>query len=93
MVSISLRRRRVFWPQCHTERAFTEQNSFGKSGFPFKSKEYANPASVDISKVEVPNALWHETHTFTCFAFPTFTEEDCRQIGAALAKVIRAYGK
>lgn len=84
---------RVFWPQCHTERAYREYNSFGKSGFPFKSKEYTNPESVDYSKVEVPNALWHQSHTFTCFAFPTYTEEDCRQIGSALAKVIKAYSR
>jgi dTDP-4-amino-4,6-dideoxygalactose transaminase len=84
---------KVFWPQCHTERAFTEHNSFGRSGFPFKSKEYANPASVDYSKVEVPNALWHEAHTFTCFAYPTFTEEDMRQIAGALVKVISAFSK
>jgi dTDP-4-amino-4,6-dideoxygalactose transaminase len=84
---------RVFWPQCHTERAFKEHNSFGRSGFPFKSKEYANPESVDYSKVEVPNAVWHQSHTFTCFAFPTYTEEDCRQIGSALVKVIKAYSK
>ncbi len=82
---------KVFWPQCHTEKAFTEHNAFGRSGFPFRSKEYTNRTSVDYSKVEVPNAVWHQSHTFTCFAFPTFTEEDCRQIGAALAKVIRAY--
>jgi dTDP-4-amino-4,6-dideoxygalactose transaminase len=84
---------RVFWPQCHTERAFKEHNSFGRSGFPFKSKEYANPESVDYSKVKVPNAVWHQSHTFTCFAFPTYTEEDCRQIGSALVKVIKAYSK
>jgi hypothetical protein len=48
---------------------------------------------VDYSKVEVPNAVWHQSHTFTCFAFPTYTEEDCRQIGDALAKVIKAYSK
>jgi len=84
---------KVFWPQCHTEKAFTEHNAFGTSGFPFTSKEYADPDSVDYGKVEVPNAVWHQDHTFTCFAFPTFTEEDCRQIGAALAKVIRAYAK
>ncbi len=82
---------RVFWPQCHTEKTFQQHNSFGKSGFPFKSKEYAIPESVDYSKVEVPNAVWHQSHTFTCFAFPTYTEEDCRQIGQALAKVIKAY--
>jgi hypothetical protein len=83
----------VFWPQCHTERAFEEHNSFGRSGFPFKSKEYANPESVDYSKVEVPNAVWHQSHTFTCFAFPTYTKEDCQQIGDALVKVIKAYAK
>jgi len=84
---------RVFWPQCHTEKAYTEHRAFGRSGFPFTSKEYADPASVDYDRVEVPNAIWHQDHTFTCFAYPTFTEEDCRQIGAALAKVIRAYAR
>ena len=84
---------KVFWPQCHTEQAFKEYNSFGKSGFPFKSKEYTNRVSVDYSKVNVPNAVWHQSHTFTCFAFPTYTEEDCRQIGNALTKVIKAYSK
>ncbi|OHB54591.1 MAG: aminotransferase DegT [Planctomycetes bacterium GWF2_42_9] len=84
---------KVFWPQCHTERAFKDFNSFGKSGFPFKSKEYADQASVDYSKVHVPNAVWHQDHTFTCFAFPTFTEDDCRQIGNALKKIVLAYAK
>jgi len=82
---------KVFWPQCHTERAFTEKRGFGNSGFPFTSKEYTDPASADYSKVEVPNARWHETHTLTCFAFPTYSEEDVRQIAAAIVKVIRAY--
>jgi len=84
---------KVFWPQCHTEKAYGQHNAFGKSGFPFKSKEYTNPESIDYSKVEVPNAVWHQSHTFTCFAFPTYTEDDCRQIGDALAKVIKAYSK
>ncbi len=82
---------KVFWPQCHTEAAFTEHNAFGRSGFPFESKEYADAGSVDYSRVEVPNAVWHQENTFTCFAFPTYSEEDCRQIGQALAKVIKAY--
>ncbi|MBL8993607.1 MAG: DegT/DnrJ/EryC1/StrS family aminotransferase, partial [Spirochaetia bacterium] len=60
-------------------------------GFPFKSKEYTDPKSVDYAHVEVPNAKWHETHTFTCFAFPTFTEEDMHQIAAGLTKVIRHF--
>ena len=84
---------KVFWPQCHTERAFREQRAYGKSGFPFKSKEYASPSSVDYSQVEVPNARWHERHTFTCFAYPTYEPHHCEQIGTALKKVIRAYAR
>jgi dTDP-4-amino-4,6-dideoxygalactose transaminase len=81
---------RVFWPQCHTER---EHNAFGWSRFPFRSKEYTNPASVDYSKVEVPNAVWHQSHTFTCFAFPTYEPHHCEQIAEALVKVIKASAK
>jgi dTDP-4-amino-4,6-dideoxygalactose transaminase len=84
---------KVFWPQCHTEQAFQKHISFGRSGFPFKSKEYTNPESVDYSNIEVPNAKWHEEHTFTCFAFPTYTVENCEEIGDALRKVILAYSK
>ncbi|MBN2329344.1 MAG: DegT/DnrJ/EryC1/StrS family aminotransferase [Candidatus Omnitrophica bacterium] len=84
---------KVFWPQCHTEKAFQEHHSFGRSGFPFRSQEYADPASIDYSRVDVPNAVWHQSHTFTCFAYPTFTPEACEQIGNAIAKVIRAYSK
>jgi dTDP-4-amino-4,6-dideoxygalactose transaminase len=84
---------KVFWPQCHVEQAFQKHNSFGKTGFPFTSKEYTNPSSADYTNVDVPNARWHEEHTFTCFAFPTFTMENCEEIGDALRKVILAYAK
>lgn len=84
---------KVFWPQCHTERAFRDHNAFGRSGFPFKSAEYATRAHVDYSQVQVPNALWHQHHTFTCFAYPTYEPHHCEQIGAAFRKVIRAFAK
>jgi dTDP-4-amino-4,6-dideoxygalactose transaminase len=84
---------KVFWPQCHTERAFQQHNAFGRTGFPFKSKEYASQWSVDYSRVDVPNARWHEAHTFTCFAYPTFTEADMEQIAEAILKVIAHYRK
>lgn len=82
---------KVFWPQCHTEKAFQEKRGFGNSGFPFTAKEYTDAASVDYTQVDVPNARWHEQHTFTCFAYPTYTEENMRQIAAALVKVIKAF--
>jgi dTDP-4-amino-4,6-dideoxygalactose transaminase len=84
---------KVFWPQCHTERAFQEHNAFGRTGFPFKSKEYADPKSVDYKNVDVPNARWHEDHTFTCFAYPTYTESDMEQIASAILKVLKAFEK
>jgi dTDP-4-amino-4,6-dideoxygalactose transaminase len=84
---------KVFWPQCHTEKAFQKHNSFGRSGFPFVSSEFTDPLSVNYSKVDVPNSVWHQDHTFTCFAYPTFTADDCEQIGQAIRKVIKAYSK
>lgn len=84
---------KVFWPQCHTENAFMNRQAFGNTGFPFTSKEYTSFGSVDYSKVEVPNARWHEEHTFTCFGFPTSTEEDMNQVADAIVKVIEAYSK
>jgi hypothetical protein len=84
---------KVFWPQCHTERAFQEHNGFGRTGFPFKSQEYADPGSVNYKHVEVPSARWHEAHTFTCFASPTDTESDMEQIANAIRKVMQAYSK
>lgn len=84
---------KVFWPQCHSEAAYQQHNAFGKSGFPFNSTEYTTASSADYSNVEIPNALWHQDNTFTCFAYPTFTAEDCEQIGDALVKVIKHYAK
>jgi dTDP-4-amino-4,6-dideoxygalactose transaminase len=84
---------KVFWPQCHTEAAFQQHRAYGRSGFPFTSQEYADPQSVDYTQVDVPNARWHEKHTFTCFGYPTYTAGDMHQIADALLKVIGYYAK
>ena len=84
---------KVFWPQCHTEQAFREHNGFGDSKFPFESGEYSLPGSTDYSKVEVPNAIWHQTRTFITFIFPTYEEEHMHGIAKAIMKVIAAYSK
>ena len=55
--------------------------------------EYADPASVDYSRIRVPNAVWHWNHTFSCFAYPTYEPHHCEQIAGALVKVIKAYSK
>jgi hypothetical protein len=46
---------------------------------------------VDYARVEVPNARWHEAHTFTCFAYPVYTEQNMVEIAGALVKVIKAF--
>lgn len=84
---------KVFWPQCHTERAFQEHNGFGFSRFPFESKEYTDARSADYSKVDVPNALWHQSRTFITFIFPTYEPHHMEQIAEAIRKVIAAFAK
>jgi dTDP-4-amino-4,6-dideoxygalactose transaminase len=84
---------KVFWPQCHTERAFREHHGFGDSRFPFESSEYADPAAVDYTNVQVPNAVWHQTRTFITFIFPTYEEAHMRGIAKGIRKVIAAYAK
>lgn len=81
----------VFWPQCHTERAYLEHQGFGDTHFPFRSSEYTNPASVDYAKVDVPNAVWHQARTFITFIFPTYKKAHMKGIAAAIRKVIEAY--
>ena len=84
---------KVFWPQCHTEGAFQKHNAFGRTKFPFESKEYTNPASADYSNVEVPNAVWHQSRTFITFIFPTYEEEHMHGIAEGIRKVCAAYAK
>lgn len=84
---------KVFWPQCHTERAFREHRSFGDTGFPFTSREYADSAAVDYLRVDVPNAVWHQTHTFITFIFPTYEEFHMRGIAKGIKKVIAAFAR
>lgn len=84
---------KVFWPQCHTERAFQEHNSFGSTGFPFTSKEYTDPASANYTNIEVPNAVWHQARTFITFIFPTYEEEHMHGIARGIKKAIAAYAK
>ena len=40
-----------------------------------------------------PTPAGNETHTFTFFAFPTYTVSDMEQISAGLIKVIKHFAK
>lgn len=82
---------KVFWPQCHTEQAFQQHNGFGHSKFPFVSREFTEPDSVDYSNLDVPNAEWHQSRTLITFIFPTYEREHMQQIAAGIKKVVSAY--
>lgn len=83
----------VFWPQCYNERAFTEHHGFGRDEFPFESKEYTNPKSVEYDKVECPNSAWHQDRTFITLVHPTLEPEHMQLIAQGIKKVLAAYAK
>lgn len=84
---------REFWPQSYKEEAYQQHRGFGKSNFPFESKEYTNPESVRYDKVFCPNAAWLEERTFIVHCYPTLGEEHMRLIAKAIKKVASAYAK
>jgi dTDP-4-amino-4,6-dideoxygalactose transaminase len=84
----------VFWPQCYAERAYREHNGFGaKAKFPFRSKEYTTPASVQYKNVVCENAAWHQDRTFITVVHPTLGVSHMKQIARGIKKVIKAYAK
>lgn len=83
----------VFWPQCYQESAYREQHGFGEVNFPFKSKEYTDPASADYTTVKCENAAWHQDRTFITVVHPTLDEAQMHAIATGIKKVIQAYSK
>ncbi len=84
---------REFWPQSYKEEAFLYHRGFGRYNFPFESKEYTNPLSVQYDKVYCPNAAWLEERTFITLVHPALEEEHMYLIAEAIKKVARAYAK
>ncbi len=72
-----------------------------RAGFPGAQCLWADGLSLQVQGIRqpgqcglprtwhVPNARWHEAHTFTCFAFPTYTESDMEQIGRPFSRSSR----
>ena len=84
---------RCFWPQCYKEKAYQEHNGFGKAKFPFRSKEYTDPGSVDYGKVKCDNSAWCEERTFITMCHPRLEEQHMKVIAGAIKKVIRGFAK
>lgn len=84
---------RCFWPQSYKEKAYQEHNGFGRAKFPFRSREYTDPASVRYDQVSCPNAAWLEERTFITLCHPMLEESHMRLIAAAIKKVLAGLAK
>lgn len=62
----------IQWPEAYEEKAYKEHNGFGNSKFPFESKEYANPDSVNYGKVVCQHAKGLRAQTVCLFLHPTW---------------------
>ena len=83
----------VFWPQSYKEAVFREHVGQGSVNFPFNSKEYTNPDSVNYKALELPNAMKYQTNTFMTLCHPMLEENHMRLIAAGIKKVLAAYRK
>ena len=84
---------RCFWPQSYKEKAYQEHQGFGRAKFPFKSREYTDPASVRYDEVSCPKAAWLEERTFITLCHPMLEESHLRLIAAAIKKVLAGLAK
>lgn len=81
----------VQWPQAYKEKAYSEHRGFGKYNFPFESKEYTNPKSVDYKNWVCPNAKWLEERTLAFPVHPVYELKHMDYFIEALNKVYEAY--
>ncbi len=81
----------VQWPQAYKEKAYSEHRGFGKHNFPFESREYTNPLSVDYANWVCPNAKWLEERTLAFPMHPVYEIEHIKLMLDAFNKVYENY--
>ena len=83
----------IQWPEAYEEKAYREHNGFGSTKFPFESKEYADPASVQYDKVLCPKAKSLRDETLSLFLHPTWEEVHIKRCIEGLKAVIAKHLK
>lgn len=83
----------IQWPEAYEEKAYREHNGFGASKFPFESKEYTNPDSVQYDKVFCKNAHALRAQTVCLFLHPSWEEEHINRCIDGFKKVLAAHVK
>ena len=83
----------ILWPESYLEQAYQDGVGFGTAQFPFKSKEYTDPKSVDYSKVLCPVAKSLRDQTVSLFLHPTWEKEHIEKVIDAVKTVIANHSK
>ncbi len=83
----------IQWPEAYEERAYKELNGFGEAKFPFKSKEYTDPASVEYDKVLCPTAKKLKKETLSLFLHPSWEEKHISKCIDAVLNLIDKHRK
>ena len=83
----------IQWPEAYKERAYMDGVGFGTAHFPFKSKEYTDPESVDYAKANCPVAHKLRFETVNLFLHPSWEEVHIQRcidgLKSALAKHLK----
>jgi len=83
----------IQWPEAYEEQAYKQHNGFGTAKFPFESKEYTNPESVQYDKVVCPKAKSLRDETVCLFLHPTWEEEHIKRCIDAFKTVLSKHIK
>ena len=83
----------ILWPESYLEQAYQEGVGFGEAQFPFKSKEYTDPKTVDYSKVICPVAKSLRNQTVSLFLHPSWEASHIQKVIDAVKEVIKKHSK
>jgi len=83
----------IQWPEAYEERAYREHNGFGTAKFPFESKEFTNPESVQYDKVLCPTAKALRESTMSLFLHPSWEKHHIQRCIDALKEVLERHTK
>lgn len=83
----------IQWPEAYKEKAYVDGVGFGTAGFPFKSREYTDPKSVDYTNVNCPVAHRLRFETVNLFLHPSWEETHIERCIDGLKTVLAAHLK
>ncbi|NJD02919.1 MAG: DegT/DnrJ/EryC1/StrS family aminotransferase [Ruminiclostridium sp.] len=83
----------IQWPEAYEERAYKELGGFGNVKFPFGSKEYTSPESIEYQKVICPVAKKLRYYTINLFLHPTWDEVHINRCIAGVKKLLAKHKK